>query len=114
LADNICVEPFVSSGSAKGDRARTRPQPASSIEKMCLHEVPMARGPAHFLRNDARRAIRSAREAGLEPAGLDVIISKDGTTTFRVHGASSQQLAQAPGASAWNEATEQLKRKSKR
>jgi hypothetical protein len=68
----------------------------------------------HFLRNDARRAIRSAREAGLEPAGLDIIIAKDGTTTFRVYGANAPQLAQAPGAAAWNEATEQLKRKSKR
>jgi hypothetical protein len=74
------------------------------------------RGPNHFLRHDARRAIRSAREAGLEPAALDVIISsKDGTTTtFRVYGSNAPELAQPAGAADWNEATEELKRKSKR
>ena len=69
------------------------------------------RGANHFLRNDVKRAIRSAREAGLEPVGLDVIVGADGSTTFRVHGANASQVAQAPGASEWNEATEQLKRK---
>jgi hypothetical protein len=64
------------------------------------------RGPNHFLRHDARRAIRSAREAGLEPAALDVIISKDGTTTFRVYGSNAPELAQPAGAADWNAATE--------
>jgi len=68
------------------------------------------RGPNHFLRHDARRAIRSAREAGLEVTGLDITITKDGSTTFRVHGAPVQQQ----GAADWNEATEEPKRKSKR
>jgi hypothetical protein len=71
------------------------------------------RGANHFLRNDVKRAIRSAREAGLEPVGLDVVIGKDGGTTIRVHGANAPQLAQPDGAAAWDAATEDLKRKAK-
>jgi hypothetical protein len=79
---------------------------------MSKDDQPRSRRANNFLRNDARRAIRSAREAGLEVAGIDIIIDKkDGTTTFRVHGASSSSLAREPGAAEWNEATEALKRK---
>jgi integrase len=42
------------------------------------------RGPSSFKRLDAERAIRSAREAGLEPAMIE-IVTKDGTI-FRVYG----------------------------
>jgi hypothetical protein len=42
------------------------------------------RGSNLFKRNDAMRAIKSARDAGLTPEMLE-IIAKDGTI-FRIHG----------------------------
>jgi hypothetical protein len=42
------------------------------------------RGENAFRRNDAIRALQSARDGGLEPAMIE-IITKDGTT-FRIYG----------------------------
>jgi hypothetical protein len=42
------------------------------------------RGSNTFKRNDAIRAIQSARDAGVEPAMVE-IVAKDGTT-FRIYG----------------------------
>jgi hypothetical protein len=70
------------------------------------------RGPSKFLRFDAQRAIRSAREAGLEPAAFDVIIRKDGSTTFRVYGAGASQATVAEQEAAvaeWDKAAEKAK-----
>lgn len=39
------------------------------------------RGSNSFRRNDGLRALRVAKDAGLDPHGLEVIISKDGTVT---------------------------------
>jgi hypothetical protein len=44
------------------------------------------RGTNAFKRNDAIRALQSARDGGLEPAMMEVILGPDGTTTFRVYG----------------------------
>jgi hypothetical protein len=44
------------------------------------------RGSNAFKRNDAIRALQSARDGGLEPVMMEVILGPDGTTTFRVHG----------------------------
>ena len=44
------------------------------------------RGSNAFKRNDAIRALQSARDAGLDPAALDVIVAPDGAVTFRVYG----------------------------
>jgi hypothetical protein len=65
------------------------------------------RGPNRFLRNDAVRAVASARQAGIEPTGLE-IVTADGTT-FRVFGAGAPQATPATGAADWNAATEKLK-----
>ena len=54
------------------------------------------RGLNHFKLNDARRALRSARDAGLNPAGIDIIVGKDGSTTFRVYGGSGGMPGVAP------------------
>jgi hypothetical protein len=70
------------------------------------------RGTNHFKLNDARRAIRSARDAGLEPTGLDVIIGTDGSTTFRVHGGGTMP-AQNAATREWEAATAAIE-KSKR
>jgi hypothetical protein len=67
------------------------------------------RGPSSFKKLDAERAIRSAREAGLEPAMIE-IVAKDGTV-FRVYGDNAAlDSTQAAGAKAWNEAIEDLKK----
>ena len=72
------------------------------------------RGPNSFRRLDAERAIRSAREAGLEPAMIE-IVAKDGTT-FRVygHGENAEMAgAGAKVAKEWIEEIAKLKAKSK-
>ena len=50
------------------------------------------RGSNAFKRNDAIRAIQSARDAGIEPSGLEVIVAPDGTTTFRVLGNNAAHM----------------------
>jgi len=47
------------------------------------------RGPNAFKRNDAIRAIESARSAGVEPAMFEVVVAKDGSVTFRIFGAGA-------------------------
>jgi hypothetical protein len=74
------------------------------------------RGSNAFKRNDAVRALQSARDGGLEPAMIEVILGPDGTTTFRVYGdnaalkGTSQDIA---GAKAWDEEIAKLKAKPK-
>jgi len=72
------------------------------------------RGPSSFKKLDAERAIRSAREAGLEPAMIE-IVAKDGTV-FRVFGnnaALTDKTGDTAGAKAWNEEIAKLKAKPK-
>jgi hypothetical protein len=71
------------------------------------------RGPSSFKRLDAERAIRSAREAGLEPAMIE-IVAKDGTI-FRVYGdnAALTETTQEAGAKEWDAEIAKLKAKSK-
>ena len=71
------------------------------------------RGPSSFKRLDAERAIRSAREAGLEPAMIE-IVTKDGTI-FRVYGdnaALTETTQDTAGAKAWEQETAKLKAKT--
>jgi hypothetical protein len=44
-------------------------------------------GPSRqaFKRNDAIRAVESARAAGIDPGMLEVVVNSDGSTTFRVY-----------------------------
>ena len=44
------------------------------------------RGSNSFKRNDAIRAIRSAKDAGMEPSMMEVAIAKDGSVAYRVYG----------------------------
>jgi hypothetical protein len=72
------------------------------------------RGSNSFKRNDAIRAVRSARDAGIEPAGLEVIVGADGTTTFRVLGDKlTPETPQTAGAREWAKETEKLKAKAR-
>jgi hypothetical protein len=68
-----------------------------------------------FKRNDVMRAIRSARDAGVPVAGVEVVC-KDGTT-IRVFGENVAQLQAAhetaAAAKPWDDATEKLKQAEK-
>jgi hypothetical protein len=64
------------------------------------------RGENAFRRNDAIRAVKAARDAGVEPAVFEIVTS-DGTT-FRIFGvgAAPTETTQDTG---WNEEIEKLK-----
>ena len=42
------------------------------------------RGSNAFKRNDAVRALQSARDGGLNPTGMEVAIAPDGSVAFRI------------------------------
>jgi hypothetical protein len=42
------------------------------------------RGSGNFRRTDGIRALRMARDAGLDPAAIEVVVAPDGTVTFRI------------------------------
>ena len=67
------------------------------------------RGLNLFKRNDGLRALRIARDGGIEPAMME-IVAKDGTI-FRVYGENAGTPEQ--GAKAWAEAISKLKEKPK-
>jgi hypothetical protein len=71
------------------------------------------RGENAFKRNDAIRALQSCRDAGLEPAAMEVVLGPDGTVTFRVFGSESAGLTGAAqdtaGAKAWDAEIAKLK-----
>jgi hypothetical protein len=73
------------------------------------------RGSNSFRRNDAKRAIQSARDAGIEPSGLEVIVAPDGTTTFRVLGdkAATATSAEVRSAAEWDDEIAKLKAKKR-
>jgi hypothetical protein len=43
------------------------------------------RGSNSFRRNDGIRALRIARDGGLEPGALEIVVGADGAVTFRVY-----------------------------
>jgi hypothetical protein len=51
------------------------------------------RGPNTFRRNDAIRAIESAQTAGVEPAMVEVVVTKDGSVAYRIY---SEDVVPAP------------------
>jgi len=68
-----------------------------------------------FKRNDAIRAIQSARDAGIEPSGLEVIVAPDGTTTFRVLGSkAATTTAEVMSAKEWDDEIAKLTAKKDR
>src|SRR5262249_19201337 len=44
------------------------------------------RGRNSFRRNDGIRALRVARDGGLDPSALEIVVGPDGAVTFRVYG----------------------------
>jgi hypothetical protein len=50
------------------------------------------RGSNSFKRNDGIRALRIARDGGMEPSALEVVVAADGAVTFRVYGEKAAGL----------------------
>jgi hypothetical protein len=71
------------------------------------------RGDNLFKKNDGLRALKIAREGGIEPAMIE-IVAKDGTT-FRVYGdkAACTETTENADAKAWNDEIAKLKAKPK-
>jgi hypothetical protein len=68
------------------------------------------RGENLFKRNDGLRALKIARDGGIEPAMIE-IVAKDGTV-FRVYGdnaALTESTQDTAGAKAWNAEIAKLK-----
>jgi hypothetical protein len=75
------------------------------------------RGSNSFRRNDAIRALRSARDAGMEPTMMEVVVGTDGAVTFRVYGEKAAGLMPlapetATGAREWQDEIAKLKGKA--
>jgi hypothetical protein len=75
------------------------------------------RGSNSFRRNDGLRALRIARDGGLEPSALEVVIKPDGAVVFRVltqQAASLMGVAPetAAGAREWQDEIDKLKGKA--
>ncbi len=65
-----------------------------------------------FKRNDAIRALQSARDGGLEPHMMEVVLGADGTTTFRVFGArAADKTGEVVSAKEWDAEIAKLKAK---
>jgi hypothetical protein len=74
------------------------------------------RGSNSFRRNDGLRALRIARDGGMEPAMLEVVVATDGAVTFRVYGDKAATTPTSPGSAAsdeWTDAIEEVKAKTK-
>jgi hypothetical protein len=70
------------------------------------------RRPGNFRRTDALRAIRSARDAGIDPAGLEIIVAPDGTTTFRVLPKAATEATESRNTA--DDVLEQLKKNARK
>jgi hypothetical protein len=72
------------------------------------------RGENAFKRNDAIRALQSARDGGLEPTMMEVILGADGAVTFRIFGGKATDTTpDTSGAKVWNAEIEKLKATAK-
>jgi hypothetical protein len=75
------------------------------------------RGSNSFKRNDGIRALRIARDGGMEPSALEVVVGTDGAVTFRVYGEKAAGLMgvapdTAAGAKEWQDEIDRLKGKT--
>ena len=71
------------------------------------------RGSNSFRRNDGIRALKIAKDGGLEPAMLEVVVAKDGSTTFRVYTdkAAPMPTATSTASDEWTDAIAGVKPK---
>jgi hypothetical protein len=69
------------------------------------------RGDNAFKRNDAIRALQGARDAGLEPAAMEVVLGPDGSVTFRIFRdkVATDTTQDTAGTKVWNAEIAKLK-----
>jgi hypothetical protein len=67
------------------------------------------RGENAFKRNDAIRALQSARDGGLEPTAMEIVLGADGAITFRIFGGRADTTQDTAGAKAWDAEIAKLK-----
>jgi hypothetical protein len=72
------------------------------------------RGSNSFKRNDGLRALRVAKDGGLDPSALEIVVGPDGAVTFRVFGDKAAGLMglapeSAAGAREWQDEIAKLK-----
>ncbi len=73
------------------------------------------RGSNSFRRNDGIRALKIAKDGGLEPAMMEIVVAKDGSTTFRVYGDKAAPMPTTSGSAArdeWTDAIAELNAKA--
>jgi hypothetical protein len=75
------------------------------------------RGSNSFRRNDGLRALRVARDGGMEPSAMEIVLGKDGEVVFRVYGEKAVSLMgvspeTAAGAREWQDEIAKLKGKA--
>jgi hypothetical protein len=75
------------------------------------------RGSSHFRHSDGLRALRIAKDGGLEPTAIEVVVGTDGAVVFRVlteRAASLMGVAptDAAGAQEWQDEIAKLKGKA--
>jgi hypothetical protein len=76
------------------------------------------RGSNSFRRNDGIRALRVARDGGLDPTAMEIVVSPDGGVCFRVYGEKAAALTgvapeTAAEAREWEDEIAKLKAKTK-
>jgi plastocyanin domain-containing protein len=71
------------------------------------------RGSNSFKRNDGIRALRIARDGGMEPSALEVVVGTDGAVTFRVYGDKAAPTPSNAASDEWVDAIEEVKAKTK-
>ena len=76
------------------------------------------RGSNSFKRNDGIRALRVARDGGMEPTALEIVVNPDGAVVYRVFGEKAAGLMgvapdTAAGAREWRDEIAKLKGKAK-
>jgi hypothetical protein len=75
------------------------------------------RGSNSFRRNDGLRALRIARDGGMDPSAMEIVVGTDGAVTFRVYGEKAAGLmplapTTAEGAREWQDEIAKLKGKA--
>jgi hypothetical protein len=73
------------------------------------------RGSNSFRRNDAMRAIKAARDAGIDPSAMEIVVGPDGAVTFRVFGDKAALMPTTPASAAsdeWADAIAEVKAKA--
>jgi hypothetical protein len=72
------------------------------------------RGSNSFRRNDGLRALKVAKDGGLDPSALEIVVTSDGSTIFRIYGEKAAGLmgvapTDAAGAKEWEDEIAKLK-----